>query len=158
MYDLTSLQGDANSIFGFTAKYTLELTQSLYEAKLVTYPRKDAKYLTNDMENTAKEVIDSIYNVSSGLPAFTRSEEDTRRILDSSKVSDHHAIIPTVQIKDDSKLKGLSSDQISDQIKLLALISCRLLCATDKKHLYATTSQSFYESYPLHKDGLNCKK
>jgi DNA topoisomerase-3 len=136
LYDLTSLQGDANSMFGYTAKHTLELAQSLYEAKLVTYPRTDAKYLTDDMEDTAREVIDIIYAVSSGLyPADSRQKADIKRILNSSKVSDHHAIIPTVQIKDQEKIKALSQEQL----KLLALIVCRLLCAAGQKHLYASS-------------------
>lgn len=136
LYDLTSLQGDANSMFGFTAKQTLELTQSLYEAKLVTYPRTDAKYLTNDMEDTAREVIEAVYSVSSGFPAFGRNEQpDIKRVLDSGKVTDHHAIIPTVQLRDPEKRKDLSPEQL----KLLALISCRLLCATGQKHQFVST-------------------
>lgn len=134
LYDLTSLQGDANSLFGFTAKQTLDLLQSLYEAVLVTYPRTDAKYLTNDMTETAKEVISAVYSVPGDyFPAYQKTgEPDIGRILDSSKVTDHHAIIPTAQIKNPENLKKLSKEQM----KLLALISCRLLCATGAKHIY----------------------
>ena len=92
LYDLTTLQRDANRLFGFTAKQTLEYTQSLYEKKLVTYPRTDSQYLSNDMEGTAKNVIEAIFN-SLLFEQNIMFNPDIKRILNSKKVTDHHAII-----------------------------------------------------------------
>ena len=97
LYDLTTLQRDANRLFGFTAKQTLEYTQSLYEKKLVTYPRTDSQYLSDDMEGTAKNVIEAIFN-SLLFEQNIIFNPDIKRILNSKKVTDHHAIIPTMEI------------------------------------------------------------
>ncbi|WP_310551195.1 DNA topoisomerase III [Paenibacillus glufosinatiresistens] len=100
-YDLTELQRDANRRFGFSAKQTSGLLQRLYEQhKLVTYPRTDSRYLTADMTDTLKERLDSIGigpYASLARPLLRRSLNITKRIVDDSKVSDHHAIIPTEQ-------------------------------------------------------------
>lgn len=91
LYDLTTLQREANRLFGYSAKQTLEYLQSLYEKKLATYPRTDSRYLSDDMGQTAGEVIEAVQKcfLSEGdiLP-----EPDVGRVLDSKKVSDHHAI------------------------------------------------------------------
>ena len=97
LYDLTTLQRDANRLFGFTAKQTLEYTQSLYEKKLVTYPRTDSQYLSDDMEDTARGVIGAIYKAILFEEQFG-AEPDIKRVMDSKKVTDHHAIIPTMEI------------------------------------------------------------
>ena len=98
LYDLTTLQRDANRLFGFTAQQTLDYTQSLYEQKLVTYPRTDSQFLTDDMERNALESAVAVQMVfpfmQSSLPI-----PDVGRVMDSKKVSDHHAIIPTVEIR-----------------------------------------------------------
>lgn len=133
LYDLTTLQRDANRLFGFTAKQTLEYTQSLYEKKLVTYPRTDSQYLSDDMEGTAKNVIEAIFN-SLLFEQNIMFNPDIKRILNSKKVTDHHAIIPTMEIiKQD--LKAIPESEM----KIFSLCANRLLCATGEKHIYNST-------------------
>ena len=133
LYDLTTLQRDANRLFGFTAKQTLEYTQSLYEKKLVTYPRTDSQYLSDDMEGTAKNVIEAIFN-SLLFEQNIMFNPDIKRILNSKKVTDHHAIIPTMEIiKQD--LRAIPESEM----KILSLCANRLLCATGEKHIYNST-------------------
>lgn len=133
LYDLTTLQRDANRLFGFTAKQTLEYTQSLYEKKLVTYPRTDSQYLSDDMGGTAKNVIEAIFN-SLLFEQNIMFNPDIKRILNSKKVTDHHAIIPTMEIiKQD--LKAIPESEM----KILSLCANRLLCATGEKHIYNST-------------------
>ena len=132
LYDLTTLQRDANRLFGFTAKQTLEYTQSLYEKKLCTYPRTDSQYLSDDMEQTAGSVIEAIF----GSILFEENRmfnPDIKRVLNSKKVTDHHAIIPTMEIAK-ADLAALPETER----KILSLVANRLLCATGEKHLYET--------------------
>ena len=132
LYDLTTLQRDANRLFGFTAKQTLEYTQSLYEKKLCTYPRTDSQYLSDDMEQTAGNVIEAIF----GSILFEQSimfNPDIQRVLNSKKVTDHHAIIPTMEIA-----KADLAVLPETERKILSLVANRLLCATGEKHLYET--------------------
>lgn len=134
LYDLTSLQQDANRLFGLTASQTLEAAQSLYEDKLLTYPRTDSKYLTDDMEGTVKTVIEQIIETvpfaGSSIP-----EPDIRRVMNSKKVSDHHAIIPTAEIG------KLDYNSLSDRDrKILFLVITRLLSATGQPHRYTQTT------------------
>lgn len=132
LYDLTTLQRDANRLFSFTAKQTLEYTQSLYEKKLCTYPRTDSQYLSDDMEQTAGNVIEAIF--SSILFEENRMfNPDIKRVLNSKKVTDHHAIIPTMEIAK-ADLAALPETER----KILSLVANRLLCATGEKHLYET--------------------
>lgn len=132
LYDLTTIQRDANHLFGFTAKQTLEYTQSLYEKKMCTYPRTDSQYLSDDMEQTAGNVIEAIF--SSILFEENRMfNPDIKRMLNSKKVTDHHAIIPTMEI--------VKADLVvlpETERKILSLVANRLLCATGEKHLYET--------------------
>ena len=132
LYDLTTLQREANRLFGFTAKQTLEYAQSLYEKKLVTYPRTDSQYLSEDMEHTAEGVIHAIYkaNLCKGQAG---AEPDIQRTLDSGKVTDHHAIIPTMEIAA-ADLSVLPDGEMN----VLTLAANRLLCATAEKHEYET--------------------
>ena len=133
LYDLTTLQRDANRLFGFTAKQTLEYTQSLYEKKLVTYPRTDSQYLSDDMEGTARNVIEAIFN-SLLFEQNIMFNPDVKKVLNSKKVTDHHAIIPTMEIvKQDLKAVPES------EMKILSLCANRLLCATAEKHIYNST-------------------
>ena len=133
LYDLTTLQRDANRLFGFTTKQTLEYTQSLYEKKLVTYPRTDSQYLSDDMEGTARNVIEAIFN-SLLFEQNIMFNPDVKKVLNSKKVTDHHAIIPTMEIiKQD--LKAIPESEM----KILSLCANRLLCATAKKHIYNST-------------------
>ena len=133
LYDLTSLQREANRYFGYTAKRTLDMLQELYEEKLVTYPRTDSQYLSDDMEGTAKNVIEAIFN-SLLFEQNIMFNPDIKRILNSKKVTDHHAIIPTMEIiKQD--LKAIPESEM----KILSLCANRLLCATGEKHIYNST-------------------
>lgn len=132
LYDLTTLQRDANRLFGFTAKQTLEYMQSLYEKKLCTYPRTDSQYLSDDMEQTAGNVIEAIF----GSILFEENmmfNPDIKRVLNSKKVTDHHAIIPTMEIRKADLAALPETEQ-----KILSLVANRLLCATGEKHLYET--------------------
>lgn len=132
LYDLTTLQRDANRLFGFTAKQTLEYTQSLYEKKLCTYPRTDSQYLSDDMGQTAENVIKAIFDKMPFVPDVIFNP-DIKRILDSSKVTDHHAVIPTVEI-----VKADLAALPEGEQKILSLAANRLLCATAGRHLYVT--------------------
>lgn len=137
LYDLTTLQRDANRLFGFTAKQTLEYTQSLYEKKLATYPRTDSRFLSDDMGQTAKDVIEAVC-ASLMFEENMISNPDIKRVLDSRKVTDHHAIIPTVEIAK-ADLAALPETER----RILSLIANRLLCATGEKHLYETVKAEF---------------
>lgn len=129
LYDLTSLQRDANRLFGYTAKQTLDTVQALYEKKLCTYPRTDAQFLTDDMGETARNVVEAVqeFILHDDKPFLP----DVDRVLNSKKVSDHHAIIPTMEIakKDLSELSAT-------EMKILFTIAVRLICATGEKHIY----------------------
>ena len=131
LYDLTTLQRDANRLFGYAAAKTLECAQSLYENKLITYPRTDSNYLTDDMEQTTEDVIAAGKAVFPFLAVDPAAE--TGRLLNSKKVSDHHAIIPTVEIRK-ADLNGLSLEMRN----VLILVAGRLICAAGKTHVYET--------------------
>jgi len=137
LYDLTTLQRDANRIFGFTAKQTLEYTQSLYEKKLVTYPRTDSQYLSDDMEDTARGVIGAVYKAIL-FEEPSGAKPHIKRIMDSGKVTDHHAIIPTMEIA-----KADLSAVPEGEMKILSLAANRLLCAAGEKHGYETVKAEF---------------
>ena len=133
LYDLTTLQRDANRLFGLTAKKTLQCTQSLYEKKLCTYPRTDSMYLTDDMEDTAANVMRTAEDVFPYLNGDPSEIPDIKRTLNSGKVSDHHAIIPTEQIKN-----IVDADLSEDEMKILSLISARLIEAASGRYVYKT--------------------
>ena len=128
LYDLTTLQREANKAFGYTAQQTLDYTQSLYEGKLVTYPRTDSQYLSDDMSQTAYDVLwlcDSIFGFGiSHTP-------DIKKVINNSKVSGHHAIIPTSGIA----MADLSSLPTGEK-NILTLIATKLICATAPAHKY----------------------
>ena len=132
LYDLTTLQREANRIFGFTAKQTLEYTQSLYEKKLCTYPRTDSQFLSEDMETTVEKVGEAILTAMYYVPKEIVSM-DCKRVLNSKKVTDHHAIIPTLKIADLEKMTLPETEW-----RILFLIANRVLCATGRVHLYET--------------------
>ena len=129
LYDLTTLQRDANRIFGFTAKQTLEYTQSLYEKRLCTYPRTDSQFLSDDMGQTAENVIDAVFKSIVKMPQDHST--DIGRVLNSKKVTDHHAIIPTMEI-----IKQDMEALPEGEKKILSLISYRMLTATSGRHEY----------------------
>lgn len=136
LYDLTSLQRDANRILGFTAQQTLDYTQALYEKKLVTYPRTDSRYLTEDMKpmlpTLISQVAEKIGVDASALKSDGNTEIAVDVMCDSGKVSDHHAIIPTKTMcaTDFAELP-------SGEKAILQLIAVRLLCAAAPDHRYA---------------------
>lgn len=130
LYDLTTLQRDANRLLGFTAQQTLDYTQSLYEKKLVTYPRTDSQYLTDDMEENALLVVGAVNSMFPEM-SIKGSEPDIKRLLNSKKVSDHHAIIPTVEITN-MDLKALPGGEK----EILMLIASKLLCASEQEYIY----------------------
>ena len=134
LYDLTTLQREANRYYSFTAQQTLELVQSLYEKKLLTYPRTDSQFITDDMEGTARQVIGIICRKVSIFDGM-KHEPDIRRITNNAKVTDHHAIIPTVQLEKQDISELPESEQ-----KIIRLVAMRLLSSTGEKHIYDETS------------------
>lgn len=133
LYDLTELQRDANKRYSFSAKQTLSLMQSLYEThKLLTYPRTDSRYITKDVVSTLPERLSAIAigPYREAATAVIRSKPlQTRYIVDDSKVTDHHAIIPTEQYVDLSKLS-------SDERKIYDLVVRRFLAALSPSYEY----------------------
>ena len=137
LYDLTTLQREANRLFGYTAKQTLDYAQSLYEKKLLTYPRTDSRYLTSDMAETASCVI----HLAAKLPPFdgcTNFFPLVEAMISDKDVSDHHAIIPTMEIeKTDIKALPLG------ERNLFLLVCCKLLCASAEPYVYEAVTATF---------------
>lgn len=133
LYDLTSLQRDCNRMFGYTAKETLDTVQELYESKLCTYPRTDSKFLSDDMEAEAENVIKAVFGSAPFVPSVMFNPA-IGKVLNSKKVTDHHAIIPTNEIED------LDWNSLSEKkFNVLGLISTRLLAATALPYTYLST-------------------
>lgn len=123
LYDLTSLQRDANRLLGYTAQQTLDYAQSLYEKKLASYPRTDSRYLTSHMENSTKTLVASITNLLS-FTGNTSVPCNVAQVIDNGKVTDHHALIPTARIAGYDLLSLPAGER-----SLLTLLMVRLLCA-----------------------------
>ena len=137
LFDLTSLQREANRLFGYTAKQTLDLAQSLYEKRLLTYPRTDSSFLTDDMGGTAAGIIALLCEK---LPFMAGADftPELAKVLNSKKVSDHHAIIPTMEIeKADIKTLPLG------ERNLFLLVCCKLLCASAEPYVYEAVTATF---------------
>ena len=137
LYDLTTLQREANRLFGFTAKQTLDYAQQLYEKKLLTYPRTDSQYLTEDMGQTAQHLVSDLLGllpIAQGLALTT----EVGRVLNSKKVSDHHAIIPTAEF-----VKQGFTGLAESECKLMNLVCSKLLCAIAAAHEYETVTAVF---------------
>ena len=137
LFDLTALQKEANRIFGYTAKQTLDLAQSLYEKKLLTYPRTDSNYLTDDMKETAEAVIHTLLSKFSFMQSIEFTPE-IARLLNSKKVSDHHAVIPTMEFQK-TELSLLPESERN----ILFLAGARLLMACGTSHIYETVTAVF---------------
>ncbi len=137
LYDLTTLQREANRLFGFTAKQTLDYAQMLYEKRLLTYPRTDSRFLSDDMEQTAAGIVAGIVPILPFMEGAAFSPE-IRRVLNSAKVSDHHAIIPTAEF-----VKQGFSGLADSERKLLSLVCCKLLCAVAPAHEYEAVTATF---------------
>lgn len=138
LFDLTALQRAANRIYGYTAKQTLDYAQSLYEKKLITYPRTDSRYLTEDMAETVSAVI----RLGVRIPPFGKAvpgfAPEVTAMLNNSKVSDHHAIIPTVQIE-----TADTAELPNGELNLLKLIICRLISSAATPYVYETVTAEF---------------
>ena len=134
LYDLTTLQRDANRLLGFTAQQTLDYLQNLYEKKLCTYPRTDSRYLTTDMA----ESLPVLVNLTANAMPFRKGIAitcDARAVINDKKVTDHHAVIPTRNLRD-ADLSGLPAGEKA----VLELVALRLLCAVAEPHTYSETS------------------
>mgnify|MGYP006070728435 FL=1 len=137
LFDLTSLQREANRIYGYTAKQTLDLAQALYEKKLLTYPRTDSSYLTDDMGGTAAQIAALL----AGKLPFMQGADFTpeiSRLLDSKKVSDHHAIIPTMELA-----KADLATLPESERNILTLAGARLLMACAAPHIFEAVTAVF---------------
>lgn len=136
LYDLTELQRDCNKRFGFSAKKTLDIAQSLYEKrKMITYPRTDSRYLSDDMKGKVRNTIKRLQELEAYAPyaqPLTENISFTKRIIDNSKVTDHHAIIPT-----DAKLRLDSLTEEED--KVFSLVAARFLAVFYPYYRYETT-------------------
>lgn len=137
LFDLTSLQREANKIYGYTAKQTLDLAQALYEKRLLTYPRTDSQYLTDDMGDTA---MNTAALLCGKLPFMQGADftPEIDRTLDSKKVSDHHAIIPTAELAK-TDLSALPESERN----ILTLAGARLLFAAAEPHTYESVMAVF---------------
>ena len=132
LYDLTALQRDANRLLGFTAQQTLDYAQSLYEKRLITYPRTDSRFLTEDMAASIPGLVTDtgkVFAVEKTLPIHVR------QVINGSKVTDHHALLPTKSMAN----ADLAALPVGER-NVLRLIAARLLCAVGKPHRYAETT------------------
>ena len=137
LFDLTTLQRAANRLYGYTAKQTLDLAQALYEKKLITYPRTDSRFLTEDMLETAAAVI----RMCAVIPPFDKAPDffpEISRMINNSKVSDHHAIIPTLEIE-----KADLSAIPTGELNILKLVLCRIISASAESYVYENTTAVF---------------
>ena len=137
LYDLTTLQREANRVFGYTAKQTLDYAQSLYEKKLLTYPRTDSRYLTGDMAETASVIL----HLSARVPPFDACPDffpDVAALVNDGKVSDHHAIIPTLELE-----KADLSELTVGERNTLLLVCRELLCAAAEPYVYEAVTATF---------------
>ena len=131
LYDLTSLQRDSNRLLGYTAKQTLDYAQSLYEKKLITYPRTDSRFITEDMENGLSEILETTQKFINKELA----EVETKQIINNKTVTDHHAILPTKEIA------GTNVSELpSGELAILNLICQRLLVSVSKPHIFEETA------------------
>ena len=137
LYDLTTLQREANRVFGYTAKQTLDYAQSLYEKKLLTYPRTDSRYLTCDMAETASVVL----HLAARVPPFDACPEffpDVAALVNDKEVSDHHALIPTLELEK-ADVPALPVGERN----ILLLVCCKLLCAAAEPFVYEAVTATF---------------
>ena len=133
LYDLTSLQREANRYFGYTTKRTLDMLQELYEEKLVTYPRTDSQFVTEDMKDSVEELVGKM-PVLLPFVDYGQLGHGIKRVINNAKVSDHHAILPTKEVVE----KGIA-DLPADKKNLMMLICQQLVQATGEEYLYEQT-------------------
>ena len=132
LYDLTALQRDANRLFGFTAQQTLDYAQSLYEKRLITYPRTDSRFLTEDMAASLPGLATDVGKAFAVEEPFSIH---VQQVINGSKVTDHHALLPTKSMAN-ADLAALPAGERN----VLRLIAARLLCAVGEPHRYAETT------------------
>ena len=132
LYDLTALQRDANRLLGFTAQQTLDYAQSLYEKRLITYPRTDSRFLTEDM---AASLPGLATDVGKAFAVEEPISIHVQQVINGSKVTDHHALLPTKSMAN-ADLAALPAGERN----VLRLIAARLLCAVGEPHRYAETT------------------
>ena len=133
LYDLTSLQRDANRVLGYTAQQTLDYTQNLYEKTLVTYPRTDSRYLTDDMAHNLPDLVNMAFHIFPA-PGVDYVPVHAEQVVDNKKVTDHHAIIPTRELQ-----KCNLNELPKGELAILQLISTRLFVAVGDPHRYEET-------------------
>lgn len=133
LYDLTTLQRDANRILGFTAQQTLDYLQNLYEKKLCTYPRTDSRYLTSDMADSLPVLVNAVAKVMPCAKGIA-IRANAAQVINDKKVSDHHAVIPTQNIH----TADLTALPVGERA-VLELVALRLLCAVGQPYEYAET-------------------
>ena len=133
LYDLTSLQREANRYFGYTAKRTLDMLQELYEEKLITYPRTDSQFVTEDMKDSVEELVGKMPVLLSFVD-YGQLGHGIKRVINNAKVSDNHAILPTKEAVE----KGIA-DLPADKKNLMMLICQQLVQATGEEYLYEQT-------------------
>ena len=133
LYDLTSLQREANRYFGYTAKHTLDMLQELYEEKLITYPRTDSQFVTEDMKDSVEELVEKMPVLLSFVD-YEQLGHGIKRVINNAKVSDHHAILLTKEAVE----KGIA-DLPADKKNLMMLICQQLVQATGEEYLYEQT-------------------
>ena len=129
LYDLTTLQREANQLFGYTAQQTLDCAQSLYEKKLATYPRTDSRFLTHDMASVLPnlaQTVAALLPFEQGLSLPVHAEQ----VIDDAGVSDHHAIIPTQSVTTE-RLDTLTNEELN----IFSMLAVRLLCAVGEPHV-----------------------
>ena len=153
LYDLTTLQRDANRIFGFTAQQTLDYAQALYEKKLITYPRTDSQYLTEDMADNLAGLVRLAANSFPYIQGMTLTV-NVAQVIDNKKVTDHHAIIPTHTMPTQNWTNLPAQERV-----LLELICNRLFCAVADAYEYAETSLTVdCQGYTFHGKGKTVKQ
>ena len=132
LYDLTALQRDANRLLGFTAQQTLDYAQSLYEKRLITYPRTDSHFLTEDM---AASLPGLVTNTGKAFAVEEPFPIHVQQVINGNKVTDHHALLPTK-----SMAKADLAAFPAGERNILRLIAARLLCAVGEPYCYAETT------------------
>ena len=133
LYDLTTLQREANRLFGYSAKQTLEYAQNLYEKKILTYPRTDSRFLTEDMKSGLQSLAASVDSYMPMLLPMDSTDYNFPQVINNSKVTDHHAIIPTMEAA------KINLDSASGEKNILMMVAARFMAAISPKHKYAET-------------------
>jgi DNA topoisomerase-3 len=134
LFDLTALQREANRLYGYTAKQTLDTAQALYEKKLLTYPRTDSRYLTSDMEANTPALVD----IAAALIGASVDAINTAQVINDAKVSDHCAIVPTPSVVNTD-----TGTLPETERNILSLVCARLVCAIGDRHVFEAVTAAF---------------